>query len=138
MSAARLVGSWELVSYDSVEPDGSVRQPFGEAVGRLNYDSGGNMSGQVMRPDRPSPDAREGAAQQIRAAYTGYIAYFGTYDVNAAGDTVTHRVLGALNPAWIGGSQVRRMRFDGDLLILEADVVKTGGTARHVLTWRRF
>jgi len=137
LMASRLVGHWELVSYDSIEPDGSLRQPFGNALGRLSYDARGNMTGQVMRPDRPRVEAREGAAQQVRAAYTGYIAYFGTYDVNAAGDQVTHHVLGALSPAWVGGDQVRRMRFDGDLLVLEADVPRGGGIARHVLTWRR-
>ena len=135
--SSRLIGNWELVSYDSVEPDGSLRQPFGHAIGRLSYDERGNMAGQVMRPDRPPVEARQGAAQQVRAAYTGYIAYFGTYEVNAEANQVTHRVVGALSPGWVGGLQVRRMRFDGELLVLEADVPRSGGTARHVLTWRR-
>lgn len=137
MSADRLVGLWELVSYDSIEPDGAVRRPFGNAIGRLSYDAAGNMTGQVMRPDRPHVEAREGAAQQVRAAYTGYIAYFGTYDVSAERDAVTHHVQGALNPSWVGGDQTRRMHFDGELLILEADVPKARGSATHVLTWRR-
>jgi hypothetical protein len=29
------------------------------------------------------------------------------------------------------------MRFDGDLLILEADIERPDGVLRHVLTWRR-
>lgn len=133
----RLAGAWNLVSYESVEPDGARRRPFGDVVGRINYDTAGHMAGQVMRRDRAPVDLRDAAAGTVRAAYTGYIAYFGTYDVNDAGDTVVHHVEGALNPEWVGGDQVRRMRFDGDLLILEADVPKPSGLARHVLTWRR-
>ena len=48
----RLIGSWTLVSYHSIDPDGSIGKPYGEAVGRLTYDELGNMSGQVMRPGR--------------------------------------------------------------------------------------
>ena len=132
----RLVGSWTLESYDAIAPDGARSLPFGRAVGRLSYDADGNMSGQVMRPDRALVSLRE-SAQQVRAAYTGYIAYFGTYTINDAGDVVTHHVLGALNPAWVGGDQVRRMRFEGDRLVLQADVMKNGDRITHVLTWRK-
>ena len=131
-----LIGNWTLVSYDAVAPDGTRSLPFGQAVGRLSYDEHGNMSGQVMRPDRAPVTLAEGA-QQVRAAYTGYIAYFGTYEVNAARDTVTHHVQGALNPSWGGGTQVRRMRLDGERLELQADVRKGAQTITHILTWRK-
>jgi hypothetical protein len=134
----RLVGNWDLVSYDAVGPDGSRSLPFGRAVGRLTYDEHGNMAGQVMRPERaPVNVGREGEAQTVRAAYIGYIAYFGTYQVNETGDVVTHHVRGALNPSWVGGHQVRKMRFDGDLLVLQADVKKGPLIITHVLTWRK-
>ena len=35
------------------------------------------------------------------------------------------------------GSNIRRMRFDGDLLILSTDVPKGGALVRHTLTWRK-
>jgi hypothetical protein len=133
----RLVGNWTLVSYDAVAPDGTRSLPFGEAVGRLSYDEHGHMSGQVMRPDRGPVVVGKGEAQQVRAAYVGYIAYFGTYRVIEGDDTVIHYVQGALNPSWVGGQQVRRMRFDGDLLILQAEVLKAGRIINHVLTWRK-
>lgn len=131
-----LIGNWILVSYDAVAPDGTRSLPFGQAVGRLSYDAHGNMSGQVMRPGRAPVTLAEGA-QKVRAAYTGYIAYFGTYEVNDARDTVTHHVQGALNPSWVGGTQVRRMRFDGARLELQADVRKGTQTITHILTWRK-
>ena len=137
MIAARLVGSWRLLSYETVEQDGRRAAPFGPAVGRLQYDDRGNMAGQVMRPDRAPVELGDGAAQQVRAAYIGYIAYFGTYEVAPDGGTVTHHVEGALNPAWVGGDQVRGVRFDGDRLVLTAEVPKAGKVVTHVLTWER-
>ena len=133
----RLIGSWRLVSYETTETEGRRGKPYGDAVGRLSYDEHGNMAGQVMRPDRARVELGEGNAQQVRAAYLGYIAYFGTYEVAADGMTVVHHVHGALNPTWVGGDQVRRMRFDGDRLVLSADVRKSGAIVTHVLTWER-
>jgi hypothetical protein len=133
----RLVGHWTLLSYDTFHPDGSIGRPYGDAVGRLCYDGHGNMSGQVMRPGRQPVAHRDEGVRNVRAAYAGYVAYFGTYEVSAAGDTVTHHVQGSLNPSWVGGHQVRRLRFDGDRLILQADVTRREGTVRHVLTWQR-
>ena len=133
----RLIGTWTLVSYEAIEPDGSRSLPFGQAIGRLSYDAHGHMSGQVMRPNRAPVELGVGAAQQVRAAYIGYIAYFGTYEVDETAGTVVHHVVGALNPSWVGGDQVRRMRFDGERLVLEAGVAKNGETIRHVLTWQR-
>src|SRR4029079_16352132 len=101
------------------------------------YDENGNMSGQVMRPGRAPVEFGEGAAQQVRAAYLGYIAYFGTYEIAADGKSVVHHVEGALNPGWVGGDQVRALRFDGDRLVLSADVSKHDGTVPHTLTWER-
>ena len=133
----RLIGSWRLVSYETEEPSGRRGQPYGKAVGRLSYDENGNMAGQVMRPGRADVSLGEGSAQQVRAAYLGYIAYFGTYEIAPDGTSVVHHVDAALNPAWVGGDQVRAMRFDGERLVLSAAVAKSGETVTHVLTWER-
>jgi hypothetical protein len=133
----RLIGSWRLVSYETEEAGGRRGQPYGKAVGRLSYDENGNMTGQVMRPGRAHVSLGEGSAQQVRAAYLGYIAYFGTYEVAADEKSVVHHVQGALNPAWVGGNQVRALRFEGERLILSAAVAKSGQTVRHVLTWEK-
>ena len=133
----RLVGTWRLVLYETVDEDGRRSRPYGDAVGRLTYDARGNMTGQVMRPNRAPVALGEGSAQQVRAAYIGYIAYFGTYEVAGDGQSVVHHVDGSLNPAWVGGIQMRSLRFDGDRLILQASVEKAGGIVRHELTWER-
>jgi len=134
---SRLIGNWRLVAYETVDEAGRTAKPYGEAVGRLTYDDRGNMSGQVMRPNRARVELGEGNAQQVRAAYIGYIAYFGTYEVDPQGGRVVHHVQGSLNPAWVGGDQVRAMRFDGDRLVLSAEVRKAGQMVTHTLTWER-
>jgi hypothetical protein len=134
---SRLIGNWRLVTYETVDAAGRRAKPYGEAIGRLTYDDRGNMSGQVMRPDRSRVELGEGNAQQVRAAYMGYIAYFGTYEVEPGDTCVVHHVQGSLNPAWVGGDQVRAMRFDGDRLVLSAAVIKAGQTVTHTLTWER-
>ena len=133
----RLIGNWTLLSYITEHPDGTTGRPYGDAVGRLSYDALGNMAGQVMRPGRLEVTPGQWTTQDVRSAYAGYIAYFGTYEADEAGGTVVHHVQGALNPAWVGGDQVRQMRFDGDLLILSTDVPKGGALVRHTLTWQR-
>jgi hypothetical protein len=133
----RLIGTWRLVSYETDEQGGRRGRPYGDAVGRLVYDERGNMSGQVMRPGRARVEMGDGTAQQVRAAYLGYIAYFGTYEISSDGQNVIHHVQGSLNPAWVGGQQVRRMRFEGERLVLSADVHKSGETVTHTLTWER-
>ena len=133
----RLIGNWTLISYVTEGPDGSRGKPYGDAVGRLSYDAYGNMAGQVMRPDRTKVTPGDWQSQQVRSAYAGYIAYFGTYEVNDAGDTVMHHVQGSLNPGWVGGTQVRRMRFDGERLVLSTHVEKGGAMVNHVLTWKK-
>src|SRR6476661_1262930 len=65
----RLVGTWRLLSYETDELGGKRGKPYGDAVGRLEYDDHGNMSGQVMRPGRAHVERGDGNAQQVRAAY---------------------------------------------------------------------
>ncbi|HET7695497.1 MAG TPA: lipocalin-like domain-containing protein [Vicinamibacterales bacterium] len=133
----RLIGSWRLVSYETKDAAGRTGRPYGNAVGRISYDANGNMTGQVMRPDRPAVEPGTEHAHQARTAFLGYIAYFGTYDVAPDGRSVVHHVQGALNPAWVGGDQVRQMRFDGDRLILSTVTRKDGAALIHELTWER-
>jgi hypothetical protein len=133
----RLIGNWRLLAYETVDASGRRAKPYGEAVGRLTYDDRGNMTGQVMRPARARVELREGNAQQVRAAYTGYIAYFGTYEIDPGGTQVVHHVEGSLKPAWVGSDQVRAMRFEDERLVLSAEVVKGAQTVTHTLTWER-
>jgi hypothetical protein len=135
--SSSLAGTWELVEFVSRDPDGAEVAPFGAAIGRLMYDAHGNMAGQIMQPGREPVGRGDDAPAQAHAAYSGYIAYFGTYVVDDERGIVTHHVAGSINPAIVGSSQVRRIRFDGQLLILEADFRTSRGVVVQTLTWRR-
>jgi hypothetical protein len=46
-------------------------------------------------------------------------------------------VQGALDPAWVGGDQVRGLRFDGERLVLSAAIPRGDAIVTHELTWER-
>jgi hypothetical protein len=81
-----LVGSWKLLSLESQSGQGDVWHPFGDdAHGLLMYDWHGRMSVVLMRADRPafvSGDPARGAPEEIKAAFEGFSAYYGTYDID--------------------------------------------------------
>jgi hypothetical protein len=141
MPANPLVGTWALVATEWRRADGRHANPFGEgAAGVLMYDAAGNMAAQVMRAERPKPT--DGAATGIDAAMAapapGYIAYFGTYEIDEAAGVVAHTVVGAAFPAWTGTTHRRRFSLNGDRLTLRDDVVASDGvTVAAATTWQR-
>ncbi len=121
---------------------GEARYPLGQhVVGQLFYDARGNMSGHVMRVDRPafaSNDPGSGTDAEVRAAFEGYVSYFATYTVNPTARTVTHHVRGASYPNWIGHDQIRYYRIHGPRLVLSTPpIVDRGEALEYILTWER-
>ena len=141
-TAAALVGSWELVSLENHGEDGSVHQPFGKApVGRITYTADGRMMAQIMRDERTvfaTNALYTGTEAEKAAAYDSYIAYYGTYAVDAATQTVTHKVTASLFPNWVGGDQQRFYVLEGDQLTLSAKPFPAFGTiVTPRVIWRR-
>ena len=139
---SRFVGIWSLVSLESRSTDGEVTRPFGEhPLGRITYDSNGNMSAFAFRPDRPhfeSGDLFGGTPQETQAAFDGLVSYYGTFSVQENEGTVTHHVEGAAFPNRIGTDQVRQFRFEGDRLILQTPPTLRGGALRSSrVVWER-
>lgn len=135
------LGTWRLVSYESRDSAGAVQYPFGEgAIGQLTYGASGTMSAMLTNPSRPSfasRDMRRGAAE-VRDAFEGFIAYFGTYTVDPAKRTGTHRVQGASYPNWVGEDQVRSYKMDGPHLVLATPPIQVRGRSlQSVLVWER-
>lgn len=132
------IGVWELVSWTARQSDGQVVYPFGaDALGQLLYDAGGNVMVEIMKKDRPlfaSNDFLHGSTEEIIAAYNGFMAYSGTYDIDPAAGTVTHHVRIGSFPNWVGHDQVRHYTFRGNKLILKSPLM---GGAQHELTWKR-
>ena len=141
-SAPDLVGTWRLMSYEARDSKGQIQYPLGEHVsGQLIYDAAGHMSAHVMRNDRPlfaANDSARGTDAEVRAAFEGYTAYFGTYTIDTKKQTVTHRVRGASYPNWVARDQLRYYKFDGSRLSLSAPPMVVGGqTFDFVLIWER-
>jgi hypothetical protein len=120
----RFLGVWKLISCESRnQATGEIRYPYGTSpVGRLTYDAEGRMSAILMKPDR------------LTDATDGFMAYFGTFDVDEAAQTVIHHVQASLNLDWVGVDLRRAYEFSGsDRLILTA-AYETNVTR---LVWQR-
>ena len=137
----RFVGVWHLVSCERKFEDGRVDFPYGEKpVGRITYDKAGRMSAQLMRPGRRSTippgvslTAGGASAEEIRDAVNGFIAYYGTFDVDEARQTVIHTVQACLIPSWVGTDLKRTYRFYSNRLVLKA----TSKDSALELIWER-
>jgi hypothetical protein len=136
-----ILGTWLLASY-TAETAGEVSYPLGpDPVGIIMYTPDGYMSAQLMRRDRPAYDRAitgGGTTEQLAAAASGYLCYSGPYVLDEAADIVHHHVEVSLLPNWLGGSQVRNGKLDGETLTLSAEITsRKGVSSTHVLAWRR-
>lgn len=130
-----LNGVWELVSFDQNEPDGNVSHPYGDApAGRLTLDEAGRMSMFMMKPGRVasvnSASAISTASpEDLRQIADGFMAYYGSFQVDDATKTLTLKVAACTIPAWTGSEQKRAYELSGDTLTLLTPATK--------LTWTR-
>jgi Lipocalin-like domain len=137
----RLRGAWRLVAWRRIGADGAVSYPIGaDAQGQLIYAENGRMAVQLMaagRPELATGDPLGGDVADRAAAYSTYLAYFGTYEL--AGDTVVHYVDGCLFPNWSDDKQIRPFTIDGDELVLRTPPMAddSGATVVNELVWTR-
>ena len=151
-AAARdLLGVWDLVSYEDHDKNGKISYGWGpQPSGVLTYSPGGRMTVQFMRDPRStfaagrvwSRDNREllatAQAAEIRDAYSGYYAYFGTYDFDERAQAVTHHIRASLRSHEVGADNVRPFELKGDQLVMRIPVTTDTGEARtRFVVWRR-
>lgn len=141
-AAEWFVGTWKLVTFEFRGSDGSVVDVLGAGgQGLLMYDAQGHMSGQMMRADRPlfaSGDQQKGTYAELQAAFGGYIAYFGTYEVDEANRTIIHHTQGAMFPNLVGQDQKRFYQFSGQQLTFTTPPMVMGGvTVTGVVRWEK-
>ena len=142
-TASMFTGAWRLLSCETRDSNGQVEFPFGERPGgQLLYDGGGNMSAQLGKTDRARFAAKDPARAtdaEVRDAFDGYIAYFGTYSVDESTRAVTHHVVGASFPNWVGVDLVRLYTFDesGRLRLATPPIEMGGRSLEYVLLWER-
>jgi hypothetical protein len=107
----QLIGIWMLVSNDNVAPDGMKREPFGSnPKGVLMLQANGHYAQVFTRPARPkfkSNNRLTGTPEEIKAAWDGALAHFGTWSVIEADKTVLLRVDGSFYPNQEGSEDKR-------------------------------
>ena len=106
------------------------------------YDGEGGFSGQIMARERPSfatGNLLKGSDSEVRAAFEGYVAYYGSYSVDEAEGLMIHQVEGSFFPNWIGDRQVRKYQFTGDGRLQLSTLPIKGARAdlTVVLLWER-
>jgi hypothetical protein len=129
----KVVGTWKLVSIETLRPNGEViydwmgRNPAGLII----YDQTGHMAVQFMRDPRPTTIASEHMTpEEIKAAYEGYYAYFGTYEFNEKEGIVRHNIKASLSPSEVGITYKRYVKLVGDHLILTTTPFPEAGEQR--------
>jgi Lipocalin-like domain len=136
-----LAGTWKLVAWRRIAGDGTISYPLGsDARGQLIYTPGGRMAVQITGSNRPplaTGDPLGGDAQARADAYSSYLAYFGSYEVQD--ESVVHRIEGSLFPDWSSEKQVRPFTFERDELVLRTPPmqVSSGTTVVNELAWTR-
>ena len=137
----KLIGSWKLISFHIQDSNGQTTYPFGkDAQGRLIYEPDGRMAVQLMNPSRPgftSNDPLVTSEAEVRAAFGGYTAYYGTYSVNPDEQIIVHHIEAALLPNWVGTDQQRHFDFDGKYLTLKGSLILGGVQGAVSLVWER-
>jgi|TARA_B100001013_G_scaffold116733_1_gene67309 hypothetical protein len=142
VASDRFVGTWRLLECYGKWSDGRISYPYGDKPeGQLIYDGHGNFSGQIAGSGRPAFETGnllKGTPEEIKTAFEGYIAYYGTYEVDESKGQVTHHVQSALFPNWIGDIQTRNFEFEGKKLRLNTQPIKgSRADLTNTLLWER-
>jgi len=141
--APDVVGTWRLVSVETILPNGQISTAWmGKApTGLLMYQPNGLMAVQIMRDPKPTfsvGSRRQATPEELKSAYFGYYAYWGKYTVSARERTVTHHVTASLWPEEVGITSKRFYALDGQRLVLTTRPIKhEGGYQTNRLTWER-
>ena len=138
----RFEGTWRLLECYGSWSDGRIIYPYGKKPeGQLIYDGRGSFSGQIVGSGRPafqSGNLLKGTEEELKTAFEGYIAYYGTYEVDESKRQVAHHVTGALFPNWIGDIQIREFEFEGERLRLSTQPIKgSRADLTNILLWER-
>jgi hypothetical protein len=140
----QLIGAWKLVSYEEKPVDGSPSfHPMSEQpMGIIMYTPDGYMSAQLSKPDRKpfaSGDWFKGTPEEYGREATTYIAYTGKFHVDEEAQKLTHSMFVSLFPNWIGQTQPRVVKIEGDYLYLHtASPIESGGEkVNSFLKWKR-
>jgi hypothetical protein len=123
-----IVGVWKLVAATTTDPRGApVAVPYGpRGMGTVSLTSDGRMMAVLVdgRAELPDGTKRE------------YSSYCGNYTFD--GSTLITTVDATSDPARFTVPQVRKVRFQGERMILQPPPREVGGvTVMRELTWEK-
>lgn len=140
MDKKRWLGTWRLESFELRIANGSTTYPYGKnATGFIMYLEPDRMAVAISGDNRftfASDDMLGGTAEEKSAAFDSYVSYCGTFQVGE--ESVVHRIDTCLFPNWVGTSQERLYKFEGNLLFLSTKsfLIKGEQQTAHLI-WRR-
>jgi hypothetical protein len=133
----QIVGTWTLVSVVYEDVATGKRTPvYGEHPRGIQIATPeGRWLALMTAEGRAIPKSDADRAQALKSM----IAYTGRYRVDN-GQVIT-KVEAAWNEAWVGGEQVRDIRFEGDRLYIESPPMPhpniNDKTVRVIVVWQR-
>ena len=134
---SQIVGVWKLVSVMYEDQETMTQTPV----------LGDNPKGyQIATPDgrwlalaTPSVRSVPKTDPERAQAFVRMIAYSGRYRIE--GNTITTKVEVAWNEFWVGGEQVRHIRFEDDKLFIESPPMPhpnmNDRMVRVIVVWQR-
>jgi hypothetical protein len=132
----QLIGTWSLVSYESVEADEGKKPVFASSKGYLMLDPGGHYTYIVVDMTRKkwnSNNRTQTSVEEYAAAAKGLVAQFGSWSVDEASKTLTRKVEGALNPGLPNVEQKWSVVTSGDeIRLTDVSSQVTGGRTEQV------
>jgi hypothetical protein len=122
VGVGNIVGTWRLAMTRAHDDAGQpMHAPYGPVpMGVVMFSADGRMVA-VLCDARPQLPAEEGERE--------YSSYCGNYTFD--GTTLVTRVDAAADRSRLGGDQVRRVRFDGDRLVLMPPPRPWRGVMQH-------
>jgi len=127
-AAPSAVGVWRLAGATAIDANGNRKGvPYGpRGMGLVTLTADGRMMAVLVDGRKSLPDG----------AKRDYSSYCGNYTFD--GNTLTTIVDAASDPARMGSAQVRKVRFDGDKMILMPPPGEVNGVkVTRELTWER-
>jgi Lipocalin-like domain len=133
----QIVGTWKLVSVNYEDPATRERTPiYGDHPKGIQIATLEGRWLALMTAEGRSVPQTDG---DRAAALKSMIAYTGRYRIEN-GQVIT-KVEAAWNEGWVGGEQVRNIRFDGDRLYIESPPMPhpniNDKTVRVIVVWQR-
>ena len=140
-TVAQLLGTWKLVSVEGTIPgQAQPALPYGpHPAGFIMYQPDGHMCAELTNGNPPpwKDPAKATDAQKI-AYYESFIAYCGTFKLDAQNSILYHYPTVAWSPSYVGSTQPRPFHLQDDKLIITATKgLPDPKMEKLVLVWQR-